>query len=389
MTAPIHGGEGDRPAPAPTVDGDRGPGRTLPPVPEASRRSRRRSWLLSLAAVVAIGVLAAALVRVPYYSLGPGAIRSTEPLVDLGGGERDPAAGDVAFATVTVSGDRVNLLQAFSGWIDDAVDVVPEDRILQGRSPQENQQVNQQLMDDSKQVAVQVALRRLGLAEPVGAEVVAVVDGSPAAAALQVGDDIVAIDGEPVTLSSDLSRMVGGRPPGTTLQVEVRPAAQGTPGTNPSATTETRTVVLAENPQNPTEGFLGVSIRTAFDETYGHEVTIDSGQVGGPSAGLAFTLGTIDLLTPGDLTGGVKVAATGTIGLDGTVGPIGGVQQKAAAARRAGVDLFLVPAAQTEGELARARDLAGDDVELVAVTNLDEALDALAARGGDQVAMAR
>jgi PDZ domain-containing protein len=133
--------------------------------------------------------------------------------------------------------------------------------------------------------------------------------------------------------------------------------------------------------------FLGVSVRTAYEVDYPHEVTIDSGQVGGPSAGLAFTLGVIDLLTPGDLTGGTEITATGTIRPDGSVGAIGGVQQKAAAVRRAGVRLFLVPAEQTPEELARARELAGKGVEIVPVKTLDEALDVLATRGGEEIAM--
>jgi PDZ domain-containing protein len=135
--------------------------------------------------------------------------------------------------------------------------------------------------------------------------------------------------------------------------------------------------------------FLGVSVRTAYQVTYGHDVEIDSGQVGGPSAGLAFTLGAIDLLTPGDLTGGTEVTATGTIRPDGSVGAIGGVQQKAAAVRRAGVKLFLVPSEQTPEELARARKLAGDEVDIVPVATLDEALHALSTRGGESVALPR
>src|SRR5687768_1334272 len=157
------------------------------PVPTGAPRTRRRRVLmvqLPIVAVFAAGLVAAALIRIPYYSLGPGSIRATETLVDLGGGERDPEAGTVDFATVSVNG-RLNLLQAFAGWLDPAVDVVPEERILQGRSPKENQQVNLQLMDDSKSVAVQVALQRIGRSKPTGAEIAQVTPGSPAEGALQ------------------------------------------------------------------------------------------------------------------------------------------------------------------------------------------------------------
>jgi len=108
------------------------------------------------------------------------------------------------------------------------------------------------------------------------------------------------------------------------------------------------------------------------------DVSIDTGDVGGPSAGLAFTLAIIDDLTPGDLTGGAKVAVTGTISGDGTVGPVGGTGQKAAAVRAKGYDVFLVPSADYEA----ARQHAGD-VDVIAVDTLDDALAALAALGGN------
>jgi PDZ domain-containing protein len=113
------------------------------------------------------------------------------------------------------------------------------------------------------------------------------------------------------------------------------------------------------------------------------DVDIDSGAIGGPSAGLAFTLTLIDELTPGELTGGRRVAVTGTISLDGTVGAIGGLAQKTSAVRQQGATVFLVPTAQGEADIARAREVAGDDVEIVPVATLDEALAALADLGGN------
>jgi PDZ domain-containing protein len=109
------------------------------------------------------------------------------------------------------------------------------------------------------------------------------------------------------------------------------------------------------------------------------DITIDSGNIGGPSAGLAFTLAVLDVLTPGDLTGGRKVAVTGTMALDGTVGPVGGGAQKALTVRNAGYDTFLVP----PDELAEVQELVGEDVEVIAVGSLDEALAALASIGGN------
>lgn len=113
------------------------------------------------------------------------------------------------------------------------------------------------------------------------------------------------------------------------------------------------------------------------------EIDIDSGSVGGPSAGLAFTLAIIEELTPGELTGGAKVAVTGAIGIDGTVGRIGGIEQKAVAVRESGATVFLVPASQLPEELEVVRERLGPDVLLVLVDDLDEALEALRDIGGD------
>lgn len=355
-------------------------------------RTHRWTIVTVLAVTACIGLVGAALIRIPYYALEPGSIRPTERLIDLGAGVRDPDAGEVSFATVSVDG-RLNLLQALSGWWDGTIDVVPEERILQGQTPQQSQQTNQVLMNDSKDVAVHVALRSLGLATSAGAQVAAVVPGSPAEGVLQVGDVVISIDGTPVTHAVELADRVRRARPGEVMTFRVAPAAalDGAPdaGQPPfevlDAAARTATVTLGRDAAHDT-AMLGVDVRDAFRSTYAGAIEIDSMQVGGPSAGLAYTLGIIDLLTPGDLTGGRHVTATGVMDASGTVGAIGGLPQKAVAARRAGVELFLVPAGQSPGELAEARHLA-EGVELVPVATLQQALDALASHGGDEVAL--
>ena len=137
------------------------------------------------------------------------------------------------------------------------------------------------------------------------------------------------------------------------------------------------------NPDDAGRAILGI---VPFDTASVHlpfEVNIDTGEIGGPSAGLAFTLTLIDELSAGDLTGGANVAVTGEIALDGTVGAIGGLAQKVSAVRQAGVHTFLVPTAQGPEQIARAREIGGDAVEIVPVATLDEALAALRTLGGD------
>jgi PDZ domain-containing protein len=146
---------------------------------------------------------------------------------------------------------------------------------------------------------------------------------------------------------------------------------------------EERRVVLMANPDDPTKAIIGIIPADTRTVQLPFEVAISTSDIGGPSAGLAFTLGLLDDLTEGNLMGRGKVAATGTMAPDETVGAIGALRQKAVAVRDAGVSLFLVPAGQSAGELSAARAAAGRGVTIVPVATLREALEALAANGGD------
>jgi len=138
-------------------------------------------------------------------------------------------------------------------------------------------------------------------------------------------------------------------------------------------------LALSAPGQGPPRPFVGIATTTRTDATLPFDVTIDPGNIGGPSAGLAFTLGVIDELSAGDLTGGRTIAATGTIEADGSVGDVGGVVQKTAAVRRAGAVAFLVP----PGEYADAEKHAGPKLKVIKVTSLEQALNALKSLGGD------
>ncbi len=148
-------------------------------------------------------------------------------------------------------------------------------------------------------------------------------------------------------------------------------------------------VELGAKEDDPDAAFLGVgpTDRVNFNNDFDFLVDIDSGSVGGPSAGLAFTLAVLDQLTEGELTGGATVAVTGTIDPTGRVGPVGGVAQKTAAVRDLGADVFLVPAGLGEAELERVFERAGDDLEVIPVEDLDDALEALAEFGGEVAAV--
>ncbi len=165
--------------------------------------------------------------------------------------------------------------------------------------------------------------------------------------------------------------------PGTEVELEVEHF--------PDKTIETLSVVLGSHPERPESGFLGIvaADRLWFSEDFDFDVDIESGSVGGPSAGLAFTLAVLDQLTEGELTGGKTVAVTGEITAAGDVRPVGGVRQKAAAVRDLGADVFIVPGALSAEELAAVVETAGGAFDVIPVANVEEALDALAAQGGN------
>ncbi|MFZ9540641.1 MAG: S16 family serine protease, partial [Ilumatobacteraceae bacterium] len=142
-------------------------------------------------------------------------------------------------------------------------------------------------------------------------------------------------------------------------------------------------VTLLASPDDPERTLIGFSARDTRTVTLPFTVDIDTDRIGGPSAGLSFTLALIDQLTPGELIPAAGVAVTGTIAEDGSVGPIGALVQKSIAVERSGARYFLVPTAQGEVDIAAARAAVGDAVEIIPVASLSEALAALAELGGE------
>lgn len=322
--------------------------------------------------------VASAVVKVHYWAYAPGSMHDTAGVIQIGGTDVYPAEGDIAFATVSVRG-RLSLLRYVVAWLDPDAVIVPEEQVVGDRDPDENRQVNLQLMDLSTQVSAYVALDRLGHEVSIvgtGAMVVQVEPDQPADGVLEVGDTIVSVNGLPVNLADDLIHTISSREPGDTVTITVEPLG--------SDQTEDREVTLAARPDTPERAFLGVVPQTrdaAF--RFPFDIRFNTGGVSGPSAGLAFTLALLDQLTPGDLTGGISVAATGTLDIEGNVGPIGGLEFKTTAARRDGFDVFFVPSASRDEELAEARRRAGDELLIIPVATLDEALVALVELGGD------
>ena len=307
--------------------------------------------------------------------------------------------GDVFFVTISEPKQSILSWWAAGGRTcgpAGACDIEPEIDFLTrvekyGReTPAQQRQLSLQMMRTSSQEAQYVALRALGYedvsirpGEVVVEALVCLDEGTvecdryaPADEVLDVGDTLLTADGVALDTVDDLVAQLVDKEPGDTVELEID---------RPGSGRQTVEVELIASPTEPDRTIVGIIPFDTATVALPFEINIDTGRIGGPSAGLAFTLTLIDELSEGDLTGGADVAVTGTIALDGSVGPIGGLAQKVSAVRQVGVEYFIVPTGQGDEQLQRAREIAGDDVEIIPVATLDEALAALERIGGDPI----
>lgn len=273
---------------------------------------------------------------------------------------------------------KLGLLHTF----DQGTQLVPAGAVL-GTTPssQLSCQDSQQMVDATSTAEV-VALRQLGYQveeNDLGAQLDEVAPGTPAAAAgLQCNDLVTAVDGVTVKTATEFTTAVHAAKPGQTIRITVQRIGSGGKAHTLTVPATLTTVPAAPGTTTPSDqAFLGVVSMTRTTYTLPFKVNINVGGIGGPSAGLALTLGLIDLLSDGDLTGGHPIAATGTINLDGTVGDVGGVAQKTVAVRKTGAQVFFVP----PQELKTAQSEAGS-MKVYAVSTLQQALTDLESLGG-------
>ncbi len=312
--------------------------------------------------------------QLDWFAFSPGTATPTSELIDIEGAEAHPPDHELYFTTV--SSRQVTPVEWVIAQLDPSTSLVSADQVLGGRSTEERRQLNLQAMLSSQDVSELVALERLGydVIELTGALVVFVAPDSASDGVLEPGDVVVGLDGTPISTQSELVDEIAARAPGDGLLVEVRRVGEARGGD-----TDLVEVVLGDDGSGGP--LLGVSVSSDWQraDDLGIEVDIEAGDIGGPSAGLAWTLAVLDLLTPGELLGTDEVAVTGTMELDGTVGPIGGIRQKTYAVRERGIEVFVVPAANAPD----AEAVAGDDLRIVVVDDLQGALGSLAELGGD------
>ena len=323
--------------------------------------------VLTPARLLAAGLVAAAaaaalwLFPTDSYVFLPNRAHAVAPFVDVEGGKDPKDGGGIYYVDVLVR--KATLLERIRP--SEGATVVPaEDVRPPGVTDSERRREELDEMSRSQRVAAAVALRQLGYkvkAEPRGARIEAVASDAAARGKLEPGDVVVSAGGAEVHTPADLRRAVRKNGTGRAIEVVAKRGAER--------------VTVPVRPRTGPDGapILGVIVSQDADIELPLDVKIDVNGVGGPSAGLAFALDVMEELGR-DVDRGHKVAVTGAIELDGTVGPIGGVKQKTIGVERAGIDVFLVPAGENAAEARRY----AHGTRIVPVKTFQQALRALA-----------
>lgn len=331
----------------------------------------------SIFASVLLAVLfwVAATTPVPYITMSPGptvdvlAESRGEEIVQVDGHQRYETDGRLELTTIKLTGpdQEVSLGEALTAWFDRSRAVYPREAFYApDESEQDVETESAVQMVSSQDTAVAVALTELGYDLEKITEVLAVTPGSPADGKLETRDQILAVNGKPIRNAADVARIVRATPDGDSATFEIRRGK----------TEKTLRITPEPSEDDPDVPLVGIVVGPSYDFPFDVSVNIDE-RIGGPSAGLIFSLAVYDTLTPGALTGGAAVSGTGTIAQDGSVGPIGGIQQKIVAAADSGAEIFLVPPRNCESALAVGLD--DEEMRLVKAPTMHSAVTSIKA----------
>src|SRR6266540_2326077 len=309
------------------------------------------------AVVLVVVVLALNFYQLPVVALSPGPAEDVLSRVKVEGGTQVYDSKGRFYLTSVGIDDDVRFFEAILDLANRDVQLRPRSDIYpQGESTQQVNQQNADDMDESKVLAAVVALRQLGYRiDPSAVDVTEVRRGAPADGKLRAGDRLVRADGRPVTSIQQLQEVIQHHHVGDTLAFAVKRGDADVP---------VRVPVGLDGGQR--------RIGVVLHEQYGKlpvAVSINTENIGGPSAGLMFALSIYDRLTPGDLTGGRRIAGTGQITEDGSVVPIGGIGEKIVGAKRQGATVFLLPRGNCDEAKAHPPGL-----RLVPVSKVDDAI---------------
>jgi len=342
--------------------------------------SRRTvSSILACVLLVLLFALAAPL-PVPYVTMSPGptvdvlAETKGKEIVQVDGHRRFDTDGRLELTTVSVTSPtkELSLAEALTAWFDKTRAIYPRDVVYQPEKTVEDVQTESSVqMVSSQDTAIAAALSELGYKLPVVTEVLAVTKGAASEGKLKTRDKIVSVNGTEITDAASVSEAVQKVGVGGDVEFVVRRGSD----------TKTVNVTTKASPDDPDKAVVGIVVGEGFEFPFDVSVNI-SDDIGGPSAGLIFSLAVYDTLTPGALTAGHNVAGTGTISPDGTVGPIGGIQQKIVAAADSGAEIFLVPPDNCAAALAAEVD--DEEIKLVKATNMHSAVESIKASAQDE-----
>lgn len=331
----------------------------------------RRTLAGVIAAPLAVALwLVTLLLPVPYVRYQPGltvdvlAEEQGKEIVQVTGHPAYHDNGELRMTTVYVTrpNAKLNIYEALLAWISDTEAIYPYSAVYgKGETEEQSETESSVQMVSSQDAAVATALKELGYDVKPVIEVLNVADDLPAHDKLQVRDVILSVNGTKITTSQQVVDKVKAIKAGQPVTFVVRRG--GKPHT------------VSIVPKD-VDGTPKVGIITGPGYVFPFQVDIGiPDAIGGPSAGLMFSLAIYDTLTPGSLTGGKIVAGTGTIDDKGQVGPIGGIQQKIAAAQQAKAELFLVPA----DNCSEALGAPDDGMRLVKVTTMHDAMQSVKA----------
>jgi PDZ domain-containing protein len=323
--------------------------RQLPPLPVI---------LIGVLFVVATFGVVAWNVELPYLAFSAGPASDAADLVVAEGVEVYPPDGELLMLTVVTQ--DVNIFEAIIAGVDPTIDLVRKQAVRRAdESDEEYRNRVLQQMDDSNFRSISVALDYLEI-EMITTDIVIneIVEGVPAESVLQPGDSIRAISGSPVLQFADLAPLLEGTAVGDVLLMTIGRGDE---------ILEVE-VMLAERDDEPGVPMIGVILGELTESPF--PLRIESGDVGGPSAGMMYALAIIDSLTPGELTHGLVIAGTGTIQIDGTVGSIGGIRQKVVGAEAAGATHILVP----EGNYESALTAESTSIQIVPIGSIENAI---------------
>ncbi|WP_243841876.1 PDZ domain-containing protein [Salinibacterium sp. ZJ77] len=351
-------------------------------IPEGSRGSRTQLIVQIVVVLVVLGVLVFGVSPAPFVVERPGPVYNTlgdttdgdetVPIIDVEGAPTYPTTGSLDLLTVYLDGSRerpISWFDVLAANLDPTKAVLDIDAVYpDGRTADEASEQSAIDMEASQSNAVAAALTQLEIPYETRVVAMTIAEDTPASEVLEPGDELVSAEGMPIVEDSDLRAVVQQAGVGTPLTLDIVRDGE-------ELSVEVTPVARSASDPSPMIGVL-----PGYRYVFPFDVEVRLQNVGGPSAGMMFALGIYDTLTPGELTGGERIAGTGTITPDGEVGPIGGIVQKMYGARSAGADWFLAPEANCSAVVGSVPD----GLAVFAVDTLDEAVDVVEAIGAGQ-----